>query len=190
MPKPKPLLRRGKYYARANNGACAKCKSGKYGCCYYRIEVSMSDFKIDWTNQEQVNALAQTGVFDCSLGIGDYYDGSFRFSLKKRLVGEKHIHSVCVMWTDKGCRLAYDAKPAICRRHTCRYIEENLDEFNLRDKERSSRRTFRKRKAPTKEELKVVFNAFIDCDNVRPLNAEQYAQLDWDFILKTLQGKC
>jgi hypothetical protein len=180
----KSLFRRGKYYRKAINGECAKCKRDEYGCCSSHIGINLRDLQVNFSSQKEVNALAQTKVVQCDLSVGGYCD-SIRFFLRMRKMEKRRV---CVMWTEKGCRLAFDSKPAICRMHVCYELKKNgFGEFNLRDKKHNPQRKI-KYKEFSKEEIKVIFNAFIDIDVGYYLSEKEYNSLDWNNILMTLQG--
>lgn len=190
MSKPKPLLRRSKYYVKAINGACANCKRGVEGCCQPGLRFTKKDFQMDFTSMEEVRALFETGIFHLSVHFNSesrrciYATIRIRGAIKDR-------RNICVFWTEKGCRLIHSVRPKVCRTHLCWTLdserEKLVKEVNVRNKIRSNRPHDSEW---TKDEVITLLRVAAEIKfGIRNLSAKAFKKLDWDSILTVLQGR-
>lgn len=183
IPRPTPLLRRNKYYIKAANGECANCKLGKHGCCAPYLRIERDDFQMDFTSIEDVRALLATKLFVFNIELRTHYDfHSAHASIRIRGRNESK-KAVCVFWTDKGCRLAYNIRPKVCRKHRCHVIDKDSVEVNKRDKKRTGEY---RRKRFTRDDIKTMLLGVLEYDNKQFMHGNEYSHLDWDLILLTL----
>lgn len=171
------LLRSKKYYVKATNGACASCKEGKTGCCHAGLYFERSDFRLSLASVKRAKSLLETGVFFSPNWNGIRIRGRTIVIHRKSYSYER---DVCVFWTDKGCRLAHDVRPRICRNHVCGEFYDARQSFNQED----WNRVVREMTLTEIDTLTKVFSA----DIPEFLTEQEYNSLDWDSILKTLQG--
>ena len=186
----KPLLRRNKYYERAMDDTCAKCHQGKRGCCMPDLNFAKDDFKMDFTSEKQVAALLDIDIFRIRVDVQYPY---VEISIREMQIG-RYDHA-CLFWSKTGCRLAYDAKPKVCRVHKCARLWDKFEAFNKRDRNRTIGRKASAKKVRwhwSSEEVQTIKNVMGEhkMKYRRPdkITYTQAKALDWEYILTVLQG--
>jgi len=189
-PKKVGLLRRNKYYIKAKNEACAKCRNGKQGCCSSNLYVDKDDFKIDFTNEKQVKVLIDLDIFviHTAKTTGHSYVG-----ISTGAMWIDQYTTTCIFWTKTGCRLAHDSRPHVCRTYVCSQIYKNVEYFNKREKNRTYNIKGSSKFVQmgwSEEEMQTVLNIINDEYYFPPKRTyKEVNALDWRHILAVLQGE-
>lgn len=185
----RPLLKRGKYYVKARNNECVSCLNGNFGCCRNPIDIEKLDFQIDFTSEEDIHSLLDTGVFCISVELRpecERYNESYASIRIKQRDGDK-FGGLCAFWSESGCRLPHATRPKLCRRYICGGIKDPI--IRNKSTERTTAYKLKQRYIWefTKQEVRTMAKVLLERkENNRYVSEAEYKHLDWDSILSVL----